>query len=216
MKAVVNEDSSADITALKHEIRLLKEELSSLKRQNVSRALSFGQTTISGDSRLEDDSSYDEKALETDQHGSLIRKEAKGIFKSLETTLAGSLRREQMALKLLSNNLKLKLSSFNRLQIAIYWRNSALTEEIQLLHSKVDRNPEVTRFACENIRLLEELWRYQDFYEGEREILLAEVSNLRDQLLTNIDGNLKQHSHLDMNIPSQESIHACDKQTTLH
>lgn len=37
--------------------------------------------------------------------------------------------------------------------------NSALTEEIQLLHAKVDRNPEVTRFACENIRLLEELRR---------------------------------------------------------
>lgn len=37
--------------------------------------------------------------------------------------------------------------------------NSALTEEIQLLQAKVDRNPEVTRFACENIRLLEQLRR---------------------------------------------------------
>lgn len=52
-----------------------------MKRQNISRALSFGQTTISGDSRLEDDSSYDEKALERDQHGSLITKEAKGIIR---------------------------------------------------------------------------------------------------------------------------------------
>lgn len=92
--------------------------------------------------------------------------------------------------------------------------NSALTEEIQLLQAKVDRNPEVTRFACENIRLLEQLrrqnvqteiqynrmlklisflfvnnvqlcweYRFQDFYEeGEREILLAEISNLRDQV----------------------------------
>ena len=38
--------------------------------------------------------------------------------------------------------------------------NSALSEEIQLLHAKVDRNPEVTRFALENIRLLEQLRRY--------------------------------------------------------
>lgn len=60
---------------------LKQEELSSLKRQNISRALSFGQTTISGGSRLEDDSSYDEKALETDQHGSLMTKEAKGIIR---------------------------------------------------------------------------------------------------------------------------------------
>ncbi|PHT41986.1 hypothetical protein CQW23_20840 [Capsicum baccatum] len=253
--AVVNEDSSADVTALKHEIRLLKEELSSLKRQNVSRALSFGQTTVSGDSRLEDDSSYDE----TDQHGSsMITKEAKGIvrlstkqFKSLETTLAGSLRREQMA-ETSIKQLEAEIEQLNRLvrqreednrctKMMLKFReeriqrmeslvnglipadsylleeNNALTEEIQLLQAKVDRNPEVTRFACENIRLLEELRRFQDFYEeGEREILLSEVSNLRDQLLTNIDGNLKKHNHLDMNIPSQESVHVCDEQTTLH
>lgn len=256
--AVVNEDSSADVSALKHEIRLLKEELSSLKRQNISRALSFGQTTISGDSRLEDDCSYDEKALETDQQGSLITKEANGIirlsskqFKSLETTLAGSLRREQMG-EASIKQLEAEIEQLNRLvrqreednrctKMMLKFReeriqrmeslvnglipadgylleeNSALTEEIQLLHSKVDRNPEVTRFACENIRLLEELRRFQDFYEeGEREILLNEVSNLRDQLLINIDGKLKQHSHLDINIPSQEPVHICDEQATLH
>ncbi|XP_009785936.1 kinesin-like protein KIN-12D [Nicotiana sylvestris] len=256
--AVVNEDSSADVTALKHQIRLLKEELSSLKRQNVSRALSFGQTTISGDCRTEDDSSYAEKELETDQHGSLITKEAKGIvrlsskqLKSLETTLAGALRREQMA-ETSIKQLEAEIEQLNRLvrqreednrcnKMMIKFReekiqrmeslvnglipadsylleeNSALTEEIQLLQAKVDRNPEVTRFACENIRLLEQLRRFQDFYEeGEREILLAEISNLRDQLLINIDGSLKQHSHLDMNIPSQDSTYVCDEQTALH
>lgn len=38
--------------------------------------------------------------------------------------------------------------------------NRALSEEIQLLQAKVDRNPEVTRFALENIRLLDQLRRY--------------------------------------------------------
>lgn len=38
--------------------------------------------------------------------------------------------------------------------------NIALSEEIQLLVAKVDRNPEVTRFALENIRLLDQLRRY--------------------------------------------------------
>lgn len=38
--------------------------------------------------------------------------------------------------------------------------NKALFEEIQQLRAKVDKNPEVTRFALENIRLLEQLKRY--------------------------------------------------------
>lgn len=37
--------------------------------------------------------------------------------------------------------------------------NKALSEEVQLLQAKVDRNPEVTRFALENIRLLDQLRR---------------------------------------------------------
>ena len=38
--------------------------------------------------------------------------------------------------------------------------NKALSEEIQQLRAKLDKNPEVTRFALENIRLLEQLRRY--------------------------------------------------------
>lgn len=38
--------------------------------------------------------------------------------------------------------------------------NKALAEEIQLLQAKVDWNPEVTHFAKENIRLLDQLRRY--------------------------------------------------------
>lgn len=38
--------------------------------------------------------------------------------------------------------------------------NSALSEEIQVLRSKIDKNPEVTRFAAENIRLLNDVRRY--------------------------------------------------------
>ena len=37
--------------------------------------------------------------------------------------------------------------------------NKALSEEIQLLQAKLDRNPEVTRFALENIRLLDQIRR---------------------------------------------------------
>ena len=37
--------------------------------------------------------------------------------------------------------------------------NKALSDEIQLLQAKLDRSPEVTRFALENIRLLDQLRR---------------------------------------------------------
>ncbi|KAL5781898.1 hypothetical protein ACOSP7_006927 [Xanthoceras sorbifolium] len=67
--------------------------------------------------------------------------------------------------------------------------NKSLKEEIQLLLGRIDRNPELTRFALENIRLLEQLQLFQSFYEqGERETLLAEVAQLRDQLLDIIEG----------------------------
>ena len=36
---------------------------------------------------------------------------------------------------------------------------NALSEELQLIRGRLDRNPELTRFAMENIRLLEQLRR---------------------------------------------------------
>jgi len=37
--------------------------------------------------------------------------------------------------------------------------NNAQSEEIQLLQARIDKNPEVTRFALENIRLSDQLRR---------------------------------------------------------
>ncbi|XP_059641625.1 kinesin-like protein KIN-12C [Cornus florida] len=72
--------------------------------------------------------------------------------------------------------------------------NNVLKEEIQLLRASIDRNPELTRLALENSRLLDQLRLFQNFYEqGERETLLAEVSELRDQLLETLEGNYAQH-----------------------
>nr|GMC78383.1 kinesin-like protein KIN-12D [Ipomoea batatas] len=233
--AVVNEDSSADVAALQHQIRLLKEELSTLKRQNISRSLSFG-AACTGDQREEE--SKNSLTLSTKQ------------FKSLETTLAGALRREQMAetsikqleaeneqlnrlvrqreedtrctkmmLKFREDKIQRMESLLNGLTPAdtyLLEDNRALAEELQLIRAKVDKNPEVTRFALENIRLLEQLRRFQDFYEeGERNMLLSEVSELRDQLRLSLDGNLKLHNHFDINIPSQESIHVSKENNSL-
>ncbi|CAJ2650140.1 kinesin-like protein KIN-12C isoform X2 [Trifolium pratense] len=65
--------------------------------------------------------------------------------------------------------------------------NRALKEEIQFLKMKIDKNSESSKLALENDRLLQQLEIFQNFYEhGERERLLAELSELRDQLLVHL------------------------------
>ncbi|KAL7002771.1 hypothetical protein U1Q18_003927 [Sarracenia purpurea var. burkii] len=247
--AVVNEDSSGDVIALQHQIRVLKEELSAFKRQNVSRSLSFGPKT------MVDVTQEYENAVELHN---FIGSESKGVvtlsgkqLKSLESTLTGALRREQMAETSLKQ-LEAEIEQLNRLvcqreedtrctKMMLKFRedkiqrmeslvggllgadaylleeNSALSEEIQLLQAKVDRNPEVTRFALENIRLLEQIRRFQDFYEeGEREMLLAELSELRDQLVYFLDGNSKQHEHPKVDVPRQEALCISKENDSLH
>ncbi|KAM3254427.1 hypothetical protein ACQJBY_048124 [Aegilops geniculata] len=69
--------------------------------------------------------------------------------------------------------------------------NKTLSREIELLRAKVDKNPEVTRFALENIRLSSQLKRCQQFCnEGEREVLLDEVSNIRNQVVQMLEGRM--------------------------
>ncbi|XP_057966007.1 kinesin-like protein KIN-12F [Malania oleifera] len=255
--AVVNEDSSGDVVALQHQIRLLKEELSALRRQNVSRSLSFG-SSIAADITQAHERVRNEEELEMYQqrNDDLLGPESKCAMrvsskqlKSLETTLAGALRREQMAENSIKQ-LEAEIEQQNRLvrqreedtrctKMMLKFRedkiqrmesllgglipadtyllgeNKALCEEIQLLRAKIDRNPEVTRFALENIKLLDQLRRFQDFYEeGEREILLAEVSQLRDQLLQNLDG-VKNYNHPNLNATPQEAIFTSKEKDSL-
>ncbi|KAI3804977.1 hypothetical protein L1987_26916 [Smallanthus sonchifolius] len=236
--AVVNEDASGDVMALQHQIHLLKEELAVLKRQNVSRSLTFGPKVIE-ETRQEHENDFDDML---GHENKVMRVSSKQCFsftfihyvpqlKSLETSLTGALRREQMS-ETAIKQLEAEIEQLNRLvrqreddnkctKMMLKFRedkiqrmesvlagtmpadsylleeNNMLTEEIQMLRAKVDRNPEVTRFALENIRLLEQLRRFQDFYEeGEREMLLTEVSELRNQLVLALDENSKQDDHM--------------------
>ncbi|KAJ8460034.1 hypothetical protein OPV22_032960 [Ensete ventricosum] len=227
--AVVNEDASEDVIALRHQIRLLKEELSVLKRQNVSRSLSF-RSAIFEDSKSE---FYDASAIEkspkvTKANADELQTDGLNTLKSLESILAGALRREKMAdttIKQLkaeinqlnclvhqreeesrSNKMMLKFQedkicrmeklSEGQVPIGSYLleEKHALSEEVQLLRARVDRNPEVACIALENVRLLDQLQRFQDFYGGERECLLAEVSELRNKLMQLLDAKAELHN----------------------
>ncbi|VFQ83990.1 unnamed protein product [Cuscuta campestris] len=76
--------------------------------------------------------------------------------------------------------------------------NAALREEIQVLASRLETNPEITRLELENNRLLRQLRAFQDFYDhGLREKMVAEISELRQQCMELIDceGNYWGHLH---------------------
>ncbi|XP_019092244.1 PREDICTED: kinesin-like protein KIN-12D [Camelina sativa] len=246
--AVVNEDSNEDVLELRRQIRLLKEELSLLKRQNISRALSFGSATTNFAELQVDSPSSEMHEVGHKQAGNSLVYESGGCvrmsrkqLKSLEITLAGSLRRENVADASIKK-LEAEIEHLNRLvrqreedtrstKMMLRFRedkiqrlesllgnhisgdsflleeNSILSEEIQLLQAKIDKNPELTRFALENIRLLDQLRRFQEFYEeGEREILLGEVSNLRNQLFQFLNENSDRQKHVDDEIEPQGAL----------
>ncbi|KAG7582503.1 Kinesin motor domain [Arabidopsis suecica] len=255
--AVVNEDSNEDVLELRRQIRLLKEELSLLKRQNISRALSFGSATANFAELQVDSPSSEMHETGHQQAGNLLVYESGGCvrmsrkqLKSLEITLAGSLRREHVAdasIKKLEAEiehlnrlvrqreedtrstkmmLRFREDKIQRLELLLgnhistdsflLEENKVLSEEIQLLQAKIDKNPELTRFALENIRLLDQLRRFQEFYEeGEREILLGEVSNLRNQLFQFLDENSDWQKHVDEGIEPQGASHMSKENCSL-
>ncbi|KAD4179211.1 hypothetical protein E3N88_27802 [Mikania micrantha] len=239
--AVVNEDASGDVMALQYQIQILKEELAVLKRQNVSRSLTFGPK-VTEEIRQEHENHSDSTLGQENRTPRVSSK----LLKSLETSLTGALRREQMsetAIKQLEAEieqlnrlvrqreedtkctkmmLKFREDKIQRLESALSGsipadsylleENNMLNEEIQMLRAKVDRNPEVTRFALENIRLLEQLRRFQDFYEeGEREMLLTEVSELRSQVLVlETAHDIKESTSLRLELErSHEELEKC-------
>lgn len=51
-------------------------------------------------------------------------------------------------------------AGFLTAELYLMQEKNTLVEELQLLQAKIDRNPELTRFAMENIRLLEQLRRF--------------------------------------------------------
>ncbi|XP_073158747.1 kinesin-like protein KIN-12D [Henckelia pumila] len=228
--AIVNEDSSGDVSALQYQIQMLKEELAALKREKINRSLSFGPNA-DRDTDNEDKDSYDQWTLEQEHPSNVVGSESNASLrvsskqlKSMEFTLAGALRREQMA-ETSNKQLEAEIEQLNRLvsqreedtmciKMMLKFRedkiqrmeslnsglmsadayllkeNAALSEDIQLLRERIDKNPEVTRFAHENIKLIDQVRRFQDLYgEGERELLMDDISKLRNQISLFIQEN---------------------------
>uniref|UniRef100_A0A7I4DZD3 Kinesin motor domain-containing protein n=1 Tax=Physcomitrium patens TaxID=3218 RepID=A0A7I4DZD3_PHYPA len=215
--AVINEDASGDVKALRAQIQQMKEELDRLRRQSISRV------PLSQDDFNPVRSSFDSWGDAHRFFGSPQVSSRK--LRQMEAVVAGALRREQAA-DVTTKRLAAEIEQLNRLvhqreadtqssKMILRFREDKirrletlsqgllsvdsylaeegkmLMEELQLMREKVDRNPELTRFAMENIRLLDQFHSLQEFHEGgEKEIMLEEISNLRDQLLEVLDGKI--------------------------
>ncbi|KAL6657518.1 hypothetical protein ACP70R_005298 [Stipagrostis hirtigluma subsp. patula] len=173
--AKVNEDASGDVMVLQRQIEELKDQLTCLKKQQNPPGSPIFQQLNSG-------SANEFRTLCGVSH--------------LEDVLVGSLRREKSAetkigkledeIKHLNRLVNLMESDAQRLRRRLELRdeNAAMPQEIQLLQEQINENPQLTHFALENKRLIEEVRTLQNFHkQGEREMLLTEISLLRNHFL---------------------------------
>ncbi|XP_020108284.1 kinesin-like protein KIN-12E isoform X1 [Ananas comosus] len=92
--------------------------------------------------------------------------------------------------------------------------NVALSKEIQLLRERIDRNPDLSKFALENIRLVEQLRMLQNFYEGGGwEALSTEISQLRNCFLNILEGKYAPDRWMEtQGDESLEELDSCRRQ----
>ncbi|XP_024313758.1 kinesin-like protein KIN-12E isoform X3 [Brachypodium distachyon] len=210
--AKVNEDASGDVMALQRQIEELKDQLTCLrKQQNVPGSHSFHLLNSGSENEyntLSEDhqSGCDMNLLKQKQvsHledvlvGSLRREKlAEGDIRKLEAEikhlnrLVNLMESDSQRLRMM---LKLRDEKLRRLHLLaddlvpsdgyLVDENAAMCQEIQLLQKQINENPQLTQFAFENKRLIEQVRTLQNFHkQGEREMLLTEISLLRNHFL---------------------------------
>lgn len=210
--AKVNEDASGDVMALQRQIEELKDQLTCLKKQqSVPGSPSFQLLNSGSDNEFNTLCGVDDQSgcdlnllkqkvshLEDVLVGSLRRE------KSAETDI----RKLEAEIKHLNRLVNLMESDAQRLRAMLKLRdeklrtlhlladdlvssdgylmdeNAAMSQEIELLQEQVNENPQLTQFALENKRLIEQVRTLQNFHkQGEREMLLTEISLLRNHFL---------------------------------
>ncbi|XP_047319264.1 kinesin-like protein KIN-12B [Impatiens glandulifera] len=87
----------------------------------------------------------------------------------------------------------------------------SLTNEHKLLKEKYDNNPEILRTGLELTRVQEELERYKNFYDlGERDVLMEEVQDLRNQLQGYIIDSSSPNAMQNKRRPFLQLTYSCD------
>ncbi|KAJ4890577.1 P-loop containing nucleoside triphosphate hydrolases superfamily protein [Raphanus sativus] len=222
--AIVNEDASGDVIAMRLQIQQLKKEVSRLRgivnadQDNDTASMSCPPSPMS----LKWDG-FNGSFTPLTTHKKMSKP------KDYEVALVGALRRERekdAALQALTaeNEASMKLEKkredeIRGLKMMLKLRDSAikslqgvasgkisveghvqkekadLLKEIEVLRAQVDRNHEVTKFATENLRLKEEIRRLKSqCEEGERDILNQQIQVLQAKLLEALDWKLMHES----------------------
>ncbi|KAK9125004.1 hypothetical protein Scep_013850 [Stephania cephalantha] len=192
--AVVNEDASGDVLAMRTQIQQLKKEVSRLRGMVNEGAEDQENDNLS---ICESPGSFKWEGLQG-SFSPLISDKKLSQKKDYEAALVAAFRREtdkEIALQALTaenqaamhlvkqredeiQGLKMRLrfreAGIKRLESVASGKISAEVhllqekeehlKEIDVLRNQVDRNQEVTRFAMENLRLKEELRRLKSFY----------------------------------------------------
>ncbi|KAL5538433.1 hypothetical protein UlMin_042978 [Ulmus minor] len=215
--AKVNEDASGDKNALQRQIQQLKGQLSLLMKHNyLPRSLPSGEESGFSDLPEEYDSPGEKtetvthmhaqnkkiKCMEANLVGALRReKMAETALQKLGAEVeqmkilaCQNAQHTEMMIKFRDEKIKgleLLLDGTLSSEDYLVQENKDLHEEIELLRSKMDKHTELMQNDVKNNSLQEQLELFQNFYEhGEREKLIAEVSDLRNQLLATLEGQV--------------------------
>ncbi|EEE67666.1 hypothetical protein OsJ_25289 [Oryza sativa Japonica Group] len=210
--AKVNEDASGDVMSLQRQIEDLKDQLTCLKKQqNMPGSPSF-KLLKSGYGNefnslhgVDDQSACDLELLkqkvihlEDVLVGSLRReKSAETEIRKLECEIKSLNRLVNLMesdTRHLRTTVKLRDEKIRRLELLadnqissdgyLMDENAAMFQEIQLLQEQINDNSQLTQFALENKRLIEQVRMLEKFSkQGEREMLLTEISLLRNHFL---------------------------------
>nr|AMS24238.1 kinesin 12-Id protein [Marsilea vestita] len=205
--AIINQDASANITALHIQIQDLKEEIEQLKKQTVNSMKPDEPTFNTTDGSLINEDSHGlvkgessqthdfsiktKKPLEIDiLHNTTLKDNDSFVAenKQLDMMLQGYLREINYLKTILSvkeekvKRLESVLNNVMSVEECQDKEKIALQHEVDALRERMNENPDVIRLATENMCLNEQLRRYQEFYGREREMLLMEVCRLRGQV----------------------------------
>ncbi|KAI4335052.1 hypothetical protein L6164_013735 [Bauhinia variegata] len=165
-------DSSGETLTTGHKLHLQNKEIKCMKATLVGalRREKMAETTIQNlQAQIERMNYLAQQREEDAQHTALKLRFCEEKIKQLELFVDGTLSAEEYLTE----------------------EKRTLQEEIHLLQATIDRNLESKTLTLENDRLSQQLQLYQNFYEnGERERLMAEVSELRDQLLVMLQEKL--------------------------